>query len=106
MTNITLLIENRDVNFKIDTGFDGECTLSFDIFNSIPGEELGDFVVRTATGEVVYMKSKKVRAEYKGKQIYLLCLSNCIINKNLLGERALSLLKLVIDYKNNKVDDP
>lgn len=97
--NIKLKANNVDINFEIDTGFKGECLLSEEMFNKLPGRELEGPVVVLADGRGYYTKEKLVEISYSDKRIYVRCYSTPLINKNLIGEKVLEKLGIVINLQ-------
>lgn len=97
-----------DLEFKVDTGFDGECVLSYEIFESI--ESLGGIFdgpyVRLVNGQYVPTRSKLVSIQISGKPFVALCISNPYFSRNLIGEGLLKRIQAVIDYKSGSVKDP
>ncbi|ACP37791.1 MULTISPECIES: clan AA aspartic protease [Sulfolobaceae] len=104
--NLDLEVEGVTVKFKIDSGFDGECLVSYDIFRSLPGEELEGPPVRLSDGNMYATMMKMVKIKFLGKEIYAICIANSFINKNLIGEKLLERLQIILDYKNLQVKDP
>ncbi|MCY0859649.1 MAG: clan AA aspartic protease [Sulfolobaceae archaeon] len=105
--NLGLNLQNVAVDFKIDTGFDGECLVPYNIFDKLKGTEYNGPYVVLSDGTIYSTKAKIVELKYKDKVVYLECLSVPYkINKSLLGEKALKKLEIVIDYKSLEVRDP
>ncbi|AAY81198.1 clan AA aspartic protease [Sulfolobus acidocaldarius] len=104
--NLDLNLNGINVSFKIDTGFDGECLLPHDIFSKIGGYEYDGPPVSLSDGRGYLTRAKIVEVVFNGKNLILECISVVYINKTLLGERALSKLGILIDYKNQGVKDP
>lgn len=103
---IKLKVEGIDVEFKIDTGFEGECMLCFEIFNRIDKEEFDGPTVVTADSNRYRTKAKRVSITFNDKNFMVDCIYHQTINKNLLGEKALIKLGIVLNYKENKILDP
>ena len=103
---LSLEANGRIIEFKIDSGFNGECILSHDVFRTLSGEEFEGPLVRLPDGRVYSTKMKIVIVKFLNREIYTTCISNIYIDKNLIGEKLLERLQIILDYKNLQVKDP
>jgi len=99
-------VEGRRIRFLIDTGFEGECALSFKIFKSINTLEFRGISFETVSGEVIQTKAKLVTLKVLNREVKAICNSFEGMDENLLGEEVLRRLNVVLNYKENKIDDP
>ncbi|ACP37683.1 conserved hypothetical protein [Sulfolobus islandicus M.14.25] len=94
------------IRFLIDTGFEGECALSFEIFKEIIGEEFQGIPFESITGEIIHTRAKLIELRIMNRAIKAICYSFEGLDENLLGEEIARKLNLVLDYKQDKIDDP
>ncbi|QGA68927.1 clan AA aspartic protease [Sulfolobus sp. E11-6] len=102
----TILEGNIQVDFKLDTGFGGECLLSYDTFSRIEVEEEEGPTLRLANGSYLGSRSKTLTLKILDKEVKTVCLSNPLITTNLIGELLIRRVNIVIDYKSQEVKDP
>ena len=99
-------VDGIKLRFIIDTGFEGECALSFDVFRKVNGKEFQGIPFESISGEIISTRAKLVELRVMNKSIKVICNSFEGLDENLLGEEVVKKLNLVLNYKQDKVDDP
>ncbi|AKA74472.1 clan AA aspartic protease [Saccharolobus solfataricus] len=98
--------EGIKVRAKVDTGFDGEIIVTKEIFDKIPYNSSDGTRICTASMECYSTFVKLVRTKFLGREITAEVLNSPVIEKNIIGEGLLKKVSAVINYKDNKIEDP
>ncbi|MEM0373399.1 MAG: clan AA aspartic protease [Sulfolobaceae archaeon] len=99
-------INNIEDWFIIDTGFSGEITVNYEIFEKIPFPTFNAGLVCITESECYRAFGKISILRILGNEINTVVLWVPQLDENLIGEAALIKLGLIINYKDFTVSDP
>ncbi|AWR93748.2 clan AA aspartic protease [Acidianus brierleyi] len=92
--------------FYVDTGFSGDVIVNYEIFDAIssPIMDVGDICISTEECYKGFGKISSINVNGREASVIVIWIPN--FNENLIGERALIRLGLVINYKDLEITDP
>ncbi|MDT7861609.1 MAG: clan AA aspartic protease [Saccharolobus sp.] len=92
--------------FIIDTGFSGEVLVSYEIFERLQSPKIDVGSICVSEEECYKGFGKIATLNVMGNEINVITIWVPQLNENLIGERALIKLGLVINYKDFTISDP
>jgi clan AA aspartic protease len=92
--------------FIIDTGFSGEVLVNYEIFEKIPFPEFDAGNICITEDECYKAFGKISTLKVLRNEINAIIIWVPQLNENLIGEKALVKLGLIINYKDLSISDP